>query len=85
MKNIKPFSDIFEEDQKAKLAQNMADDENAEKMEEELKEAFMRYLLNAANIKPENVISVDAYNKYCIITTKNDDPVRIDFIKKYVA
>ena len=53
MKNIKPFSDIFEEDQKAKLAQNMADDENAEKMEEELKEAFMRYLLNVFKILEE--------------------------------
>lgn len=48
-------------------------------VDNELFEAFRRFLLNTARIDPKNITSIDAYNKYCIIHTDNDDPKRIDF------
>lgn len=83
---IKKFDELFEDE--APKNSNPSQEVNEEEKFDatnELKEAFMRYLLNTAGIKPENVTGVDAYNKYVLIRTVNDDEIRIDFTKKYTG
>lgn len=55
------------------------ENEKAIDVDNELFEAFRRFLLNTARIDPKNITSIDAYNKYCIIHTNNDEPKRVDF------
>ena len=58
MKNIK----FFENYQENELPKNKAMDE--------IKEAFLRFILNGAKIKLEDVQEVHAFNKYTEIKTK---------------
>jgi hypothetical protein len=83
MKNLKLYENMFQ-------SGSHKDEDGIEKhvgkpidVDNELFEAFRRYLVNTAGINLENITGIDAYNKYVVISTKNDDPVRIEFTKRY--
>jgi len=71
MKHIKLYEVTMQEE--------MAND----KIEKELSEAFFRVLLNGMRIDFKDITSVDAYNKYTIITTKNAK-IRIDYDNSFL-
>jgi len=72
MKNIK----FFENYQENELPKNKAMDE--------IKEAFLRFILNGAKIKLEDVQEVHAFNKYTEIKTKFQT-YRIDYDIKIIG
>lgn len=82
MKNLKLYENMFQSGankDEGGIEKHTGKGEKKIDVDNELFEAFRRFLLNTARIDPKTITKIDAYNKYCIIYTENDDPKRIDF------
>lgn len=75
MKNLRKFDELSED----------AHEQAESPMYEALEEAFMQVLMKGMRIDPEQVKSLDSYNKYIILNMRSGDKLRIDFDVKHVA